>query len=161
MAIISGDTIGPTKKLAESLGIERYFAQVLPQDKASLVAQLQEEGKSVCFIGDGINDSIALKKANVSISLRGASTAATDTAGIILMDGTLNNLVALLDLSKELDQNLTSNTVLSILPGMICIGGVFFFHFGLVSSIIVFNMGLAASVANALLPLMKHQRKEE
>ena len=158
MAIISGDTIRPTKKLAESLGIERYFAQVLPQDKASYVAQLQEEGKSVCFIGDGINDSIALKQANVSISLRGASSAATDTAGIILMDGTLNNLVALLDLAKELDQNLTSNTVLSILPGMICVGGVFFLHFGLVASIVVYNMGLAASVLNALLPLIKHQR---
>ena len=161
MAIISGDTIGPTKKLAESLGIERYFAQVLPQDKASLVAQLQEEGKSVCFIGDGINDSIALKKANVSISLRGASTAATDTAGIILMDGTLNKLVPLLELAKELDHNLTSNTVMSILPGIICIGGVFFFHFGLVSSIVVFNIGLAASVSNALLPLMKHNRKKD
>ena len=173
MVIISGDTLGPTKKLAESLGIERYFAQVLPQDKANLVAQLQEEPskddkaipgqrsrKSVCFIGDGINDSIALKKANVSISLRGASSAATDTAGIILMDGTLNNLVTLLDLSKELDRNLTSNTVLSVLPGLICVGGVFFFHFGLISSIIVFNMGLAASVSNALLPLMKHQRKK-
>ncbi len=85
--IISGDHKKPTKKLAEALGIEHYFAEVLPQDKASLLSQLQDEGKSVCFVGDGINDSIALKQANVSISLRGASTIATDTAGIILMDG--------------------------------------------------------------------------
>ena len=87
IVIISGDHEKPTKKLAESLGIDHYFAEVLPQDKAQLIEQLQEKGKSVCFVGDGINDSIALKKANVSISLCGASTIATDTAGIILMDG--------------------------------------------------------------------------
>ena len=75
--IISGDHEAPTKQLATELGIDRYFSEVLPEDKAALVERLQEEGKSVCFVGDGINDSIALKKANVSVSLRGATTAAT------------------------------------------------------------------------------------
>ena len=73
IAIISGDHEAPTRKLAESLGMDRYFAQVLPADKADYVAKLQAEGRKVCFVGDGINDSIALKKADVSISLRGAS----------------------------------------------------------------------------------------
>jgi len=85
--IISGDHEAPTQKLAETLGIDHFFAEVLPQDKANLIEQLQNKGKSVCFIGDGINDSIALKTAHVGISMRGASTIATDTAGIILMDG--------------------------------------------------------------------------
>ena len=71
IAIISGDHDAPTKKLAESLGMDRYFAQVLPADKADYVAKLQAERRKVCFVGDGINDSIALKKADVSISLRG------------------------------------------------------------------------------------------
>jgi Cu2+-exporting ATPase len=72
MYIISGDHEKPTQRLAQSLGISHYFAETLPEKKAELVAQLQQEGKRVCFIGDGINDSIALKKANVSISMRGA-----------------------------------------------------------------------------------------
>ena len=71
IAIISGDHEAPTRKLAETLGMDRYFAQVLPADKADYVEKLQKEGCKVCFVGDGINDSIALKKANVSISLRG------------------------------------------------------------------------------------------
>ena len=70
-AIISGDHEAPTRKLAESLGMDRYFAQVLPADKADYVIKLQSEGAKVCFVGDGINDSIALKQANVSISLAG------------------------------------------------------------------------------------------
>jgi soluble P-type ATPase len=85
LAIISGDHEGPTRKLAELLGMDRYFAEVLPADKANYVELLQKEGRTVCFVGDGINDSIALKKAEVSISLRGASTIATDTAQIVFM----------------------------------------------------------------------------
>ena len=158
MYIISGDHQKPTQKLAESLGIDHYFAQVLPQDKANLIEQLQQEGKSVCFIGDGINDSIALKKANVGISMSGASTIATDSAGIILMDGTLNQFIRLLDIANELDSNLTRSTIMTVVPGIICVGGVWFLHFGIVSSVILFNMGLVASLSNGLLPLIKHQK---
>ena len=160
IVIISGDNHGPTKKLAEELGIERYFAQVLPQDKASLVEQLQQEGQSVCFVGDGINDSIALKKANVSISLRGASTVATDSASIVLMDETLNKLIPLLDIAQDLDRNLKQSTVMAVVPGLICISGVFFLHFGLVSSIVLYNIALMSSVSNAMWPLFKHQREK-
>lgn len=90
MAIISGDHEVPTRNLAQDLGIDHYFAETLSENKADLIASLQAEGKLVCFVGDGIIDSIALKKANVSVSLCGASTIATDTASIVLMDGRLH-----------------------------------------------------------------------
>ncbi|HIE02686.1 MAG TPA: heavy metal translocating P-type ATPase, partial [Thiotrichaceae bacterium] len=70
--IISGDHEQPTRQLAQELGIEHYFAETLPDQKAELIAGLRASGKFVGFIGDGINDAIALKQANVSISLRGA-----------------------------------------------------------------------------------------
>ena len=60
--------------------MDRYFAQVMPPDKAEYVEKLRNEGRKVCFVGDGINDAIALRKANVGISLRGATMIATDTA---------------------------------------------------------------------------------
>ena len=145
--------------MAERLGIDHYFAETLPEDKADLIGQLQANGKKVCFIGDGINDSIALKKANVSISLRGASTAATDSASIVLMDGTLNKLIPLLQIAQDLDRNLKQSTVMTVLPGIICVGGVFFLHFGLVSAILLYNTSLISSVSNAMWPLFKHQRK--
>ena len=106
VAIISGDHEAPTKKLAEQLMIDNYFAEVLPQDKAKLIAQLQKEGRTVCYIGDGINDAIALKQADVSISLRGASTVATDTAQIILMNENLEQLGLLFDIAKNFDKNM-------------------------------------------------------
>lgn len=159
IVIISGDHEAPTQKLAGELGIDDYFAQVLPQDKASLIEELQEKGKSVCFVGDGINDSIALKKANVSISLSGASSIATDTASIILMDSTLNQLLLLVSLAREMDTNLQTSTIMTVIPGVICIGGVFFFHIGVLSSILLYGASLALSVSNAFLPLLKYKKK--
>jgi cation transport ATPase len=99
--IISGDREIPTRGLAETLGIDQYFANTLPEHKAAIVQRLQDEGRTVCFIGDGINDAIALKQADISVSLKGAATAATDTAQIILMDADLGHLVTLIDMGRQ------------------------------------------------------------
>ncbi len=153
ICIISGDHEKPTKNLAQKLGIDSYFAEALPKDKAKHIEALQAEGKQVCFVGDGINDSIALKKANVSISMRGASSIATDTAQVVLMDKSLKKLADLFKISKELEQNLKKGFVLTIIPGAICVGGVFFLGFGVLSSILLFNLGLIAGVSNSMLPV--------
>lgn len=155
--IISGDRQKPTQNLAQALGIDDYFAEVLPHEKASLVEQLQAQGKSVCFVGDGINDSIALKKANVSISLSGASNVATDSASIVLMNGTLDKLLLLVSLAHEMDTNLRTSTIMTVTPGLICVSGVFFFHTGIISSILLYGGSLVLSVSNAFLPLLTHR----
>ncbi len=156
--IISGDHEKPTKKLAHELGIEHYFAETLPENKAELIEQLQKEGKAVCFVGDGINDSIALKTANVSVSLRGASTVATDTAQVILMDGNLKSLVQLFDIATDMQQNMKGNLAATIIPSVVTIGGAFFLHFGVLSAIWLYNVGLLAGVANAMRPMITYQR---
>jgi Cu2+-exporting ATPase len=163
--IISGDHEKPTKRLAERLGINHYFSETLPKDKADIVVQLQKSGKKVCFIGDGINDSIALKKANVSISLNGASTIATDNAQIILMDESLSQLDYLLNLADSMDANMRRNLTASIVPGIVIIGGVFFLNFGIVTATLIYNLGLLAGLVNTSLPLKDlkntHNKKNE
>ena len=153
IAIISGDHEAPTKKLAESLGMDRYFAQVLPQDKADYVARLQKEGRKVCFVGDGINDSIALKKANVSISLRGASSIATDTAHIVFMEEGLSKLCELRDIARELDRNVKRSWGLILAPNIACIVGVFTLGFGIMASVATNNVAALAALGNGLMPL--------
>ncbi|HID99086.1 MAG TPA: heavy metal translocating P-type ATPase, partial [Thiotrichaceae bacterium] len=155
--IISGDHETPTRKLAQELGIVHYFAQVLPEDKADLIARLQRSGKTVCFVGDGINDSIALKSANVSVSLRGASTIAIDTASIILMDGTLKQLEQLFVLADELESTLRTGYLGTIIPGVICVGGVWFVHLGILGAMMLYYSGLLFGVSNASYPLLKHK----
>lgn len=106
LGIVSGDQQAPTEKLARELGIEHCFYNVLPQDKAGLVERLQAEGHKVCFVGDGVNDSIAMKKADVSISMKGATSVATDLAQVILLDGSLLHIDALFNVSNHLDKSI-------------------------------------------------------
>ncbi len=155
IAIISGDHEAPTRKLAESLGMDRYFAQVLPADKADYVEKLQKEGKTVCFVGDGINDSIALKKANVSISLRGASSIATDTAHIVFMEQGLSKLCDLRDISRDLDRNVKRSWRMILAPNIACIAGVFTMGFGIMASVLTNNVAAIGALANGMSPLRK------
>ncbi|MBW2660376.1 MAG: HAD-IC family P-type ATPase, partial [Deltaproteobacteria bacterium] len=106
MYILSGDQMEPTRQMANMLKLDGYFHNVSPEDKSNIIGKLQKEGKKVCFIGDGINDVIAMKKANVSISLSGASTIATDVAQVILMSGTLSELDKLFEIAHDLKDKL-------------------------------------------------------
>jgi Cu2+-exporting ATPase len=158
--ILSGDHEGPTRSMAERLGIDDYFAEVLPEDKANYVNQRKNEDRFVCFVGDGINDAVALRTAQVSISLKGASTAATDTAQVIFMDGTLDNLIPLLEIADEFEETMQRNLVISIAPGMLIIGGVYLLHFGIAVSMGIFYLSCFVGLGNVLWPLVRHQEEE-
>ena len=106
MYILSGDQMEPTRQMANRLKLDGYFHNVSPEDKSNIIEKLQGEGKKVCFIGDGINDVIAMKKANASISLSGASTIATDVAQVILMSGTLSELDDIFEIAQALKSKL-------------------------------------------------------
>jgi Cu2+-exporting ATPase len=155
IAIISGDHEAPTRKLAEELGMDRYFAQVLPADKADYVEKLQKEGRKVCFVGDGINDAIALKKANVSISLRGATSIATDTAHVVFMEQSLGKLCELRDIARDLKRNVRNSWLMILAPNIACIAGVFTLGFGIGMSVLTNNVASLAALANGLLPMRK------
>jgi cation transport ATPase len=145
----------PTKKLADSLGMDRHFAQVLPAEKADYVARLQGEGRKVCFVGDGINDSIALKKADVSISLRGASTVATDTAQVVFLEGGLTRLCELREIACNLDRNVNRSWSMIVAPNVTNMVGVLTMRFGIMTSVLTNNVSSLAALANGLLPLRK------
>ena len=153
--IISGDQEAPTRTLAHELGMDGYFANTLPEHKADLVEQLKAQGRKVCFIGDGINDAIALKKADVSVSLRGATTAATDTAQVVLMDADLSQLIALIRLVDELHKNLNLNFNVAMTMSLLGAGGVLFFNAGFAIVEALFAAQLVTGVGIASMPLFK------
>ena len=155
VCIISGDQEAPTRQMADALEIDSYFANCLPEDKAKHIEALQSKGKSVCFVGDGINDSIAMKKANVSISLRGATTVATDTAQIVLMDGTLGQIGPLFELAVEFEENMRSNLLLSTIPSAVCVGGIIFDNWGVLIGTVITQATFFTGIGNSILPLLK------
>jgi len=150
--IISGDHHGPTEHLAHNLGMDGFYAEVLPEDKAKLVEQLQQEGRIVCFVGDGINDSIALKKAHVSISLCGASTIAMDTAQIVFLDENLTQLPELFEIADSLHKNMRGNLAWAVVPGVLLLGGIYLFHLGAIPTMLLSYATFGGGLVNAMLP---------
>ncbi len=161
VSIISGDHEEPTRRLAQELGIDSYYAETLPAQKAELIAKLRADGKTVGYIGDGINDAIALKAANVSISLSGASTVATDTAQVILMDGDLARIESLFEISRAFEKNMQANYLNSMIPGVITLSGVFLLHMGLVGALLVYYTSEIFALTNCMMPLIKDEMSED
>ncbi len=159
--ILSGDHAKPTQLLAEELGVDRWYAEVFPEKKSSIIEQLQEAGKSVCFIGDGINDSIAMKKAHVSVSLRGASTVAVDTAEVLLLDGTLIHVPKLFEIAEDLNKNIERGVNITLSASVINIVSVFTLHTSILFAILLDNASLLAGVFNSFLPILKYGGNED
>jgi Cu2+-exporting ATPase len=102
-----------------------------------------------------VNDSLALKTANVSVSLRGASSIATDTAQVVFMEESLAKLLQLYDVSRDLNRNINRSWALILGPNLICIGGAFFGGFGVMHSMLFNQVGGLLALGNGLLPLRK------
>ena len=123
--MITGDTIGAAKKIATQVGIDKYFAQALPEDKVHYVEDERSAGHKVIMIGDGINDAPALSAADVGISVDGASPIAGDTADINLSRGGLDSLVTTVRLGQGLLSKIENNSrIIIAVNSMLLLGGI-------------------------------------
>jgi len=161
IVLISGDHDAPTKELARQLTIDRYFAGVLPNEKADYVRLLQEEGKKVMMIGDGINDSAALSHADIGVSLKGASTIAVDVADVIFMDGSLTKFHYLFEVADNLQKNVKRSFLMIAIPNTVCIVGAFMGVFGLKASLVLNNGFNLIAAANGMLPYTESSNKPD
>jgi Cu+-exporting ATPase len=107
--ILSGDNYEATAMVADQLKVKSIHANVLPEDKYKEVKKLQKLGKKVCMVGDGINDSIALKQADIGISLSSSTDVALTSADIVLMRNSLDDIVKSLDMSRKIIRNIKQN----------------------------------------------------
>ncbi len=98
--MITGDNKRTAEAIAKKLGIEKVFAEVLPKDKAEKVKELQNQGKKVAFVGDGINDAPALVQSNVGIAVGTGTDIAIEAGDIVLVKGSPLKVVEALNLSK-------------------------------------------------------------
>ena len=119
--MMSGDKEERAKEIAHEAGIEHYRSEVLPQDKENLVRDLQAQGKQVAMVGDGINDSQALARADVSIAMGKGTDVAMDVAQVTLMGSDLRRIPETIALSKQTVNMIHQNLFWAFIYNIICI----------------------------------------
>ena len=109
VVMLTGDNASTAYTIARELDIDRVEAEVLPQDKAEVVRNLQQEGRVVAMVGDGINDSPALAQADVGMAMGGGADIAAESADITLMRGDVGSVATALDLSRQSIRTIKQN----------------------------------------------------
>ena len=109
VAMLTGDSENVAQAIAHQAGIEEYFAEALPKDKAEAVERVRSVGGIVAMVGDGINDSPALKAADVGVAMGNGTDVAIDSADVVLSRGDLRLVATMIDLSKATVRNIHQN----------------------------------------------------
>jgi Cu2+-exporting ATPase len=109
VAMLTGDSQAVAKSVADELGIDTYFAEVLPEYKDQKVAELQKQGKRVAMVGDGVNDAPALTRADVGIAIGSGTDVAIESAGIILVKSNPLDVVKIFKLSRASHRKMIQN----------------------------------------------------
>ena len=169
VVMLTGDNKIVAETIGKELEIDKVVSEVLPQDKEKEVAKLQEQGKKVAFVGDGINDSPALVKADVGLAIGSGTDIAIESADIVLMKNSLLDVVTAISLSKAVIRNIKMNLFWAFFYNTIGIpvaAGVFYLSFGLKLSPMIGAAAMSLSsvcvVTNALrLKNFKVNYKEE
>lgn len=154
--MITGDTEGAAKKIAETAGLDGYYSQALPEDKVSLIKKEKAGGK-VIMLGDGINDAPALSAADVGIAIEGSSSIASDTADIVLSEGGLSSVAATRILAQGLIRKISANNafIIEVNSALLLLG-----VFGLISpqlAAILHNSVTVGISVKSMQPILKIQ----
>lgn len=113
--LVSGDNARAARHAAAEAGIEEVHAELLPQEKATLIRDLQQQGHNVAMVGDGINDAPSLMQANVGIAMGGGTDIAIESADIIILNNQLAAVVEAREISRWSYRKMVQNVVLAVL----------------------------------------------
>ena len=157
VVMLTGDNAQTAQAIQKEVGVDRVVAEVLPQDKENEIRRLQEQGKKVAMVGDGINDAPALARADVGIAIGAGTDIAIESADLVLMKSDLLDVAGAVQLGHAVIRNIKQNLFWALFYNAICIpvaAGLFYPAFGLKLSPMLGALAMSFSsvfvVTNAL-----------
>ena len=126
LIVLSGDNQGTVDLVAEELGLTEAHGNLLPEDKADYLKELQAQGQIVAFVGDGVNDSPSLALADIGIAMGSGTDVAIETSDVVLMNSDMSRLPHALGLTKATANNMKQNIVIAVGTVLVLLAAVFF-----------------------------------
>lgn len=157
--MLTGDNACTASAIAAQLGITEYRAELLPEDKLTVIRELQSKGRTVTFVGDGINDSPALAAADTGIAMGSGTDVAIDNSDVVLIKSDLKSLVRSLKLSKKAVLTLYENIAIAVGTVVLLLIGLFAGYIHMSIGMLIHEASILVVILNAM-RLWVHNKKE-
>ncbi len=152
LIVLSGDHQGTVDLVANELALTEAHGHMLPEDKAAYIEKLQNDGQIVAFVGDGINDSPSLARANIGIAMGSGTDIAIETSDVVLMNSDMSHLAHALGLTKAISRNMIQNIVIAVTVVLLLLTGLLF------SEWMSMSVGMLAHEASIFIVILNGMR---
>ena len=161
LVVLSGDNQGTVDLVSKELGLTEAHGHMLPQDKASYIKKLQAEGRTVAFVGDGVNDSPSLALAHIGIAMGSGTDVAIETSDVVLMNSDFSRLPHALGLAKATANNMRQNIAIAVGVVLVLLASVFFSEWMNMSiGMLVHEASILVVILNGMRLLRYRMQKE-